>query len=138
MMQDPSGLGPHSPARAGEDTRPLGVIVSELWENTEKLARQELELGLAKVDHRVTEVKRDLIAMTIGGAILYAGILAVMAAIVLLLAKAIDPWLSALIVGVVVSGAGYMLVQRGKKDLVEPADHSTSSNLNHPTLSRRS
>lgn len=137
MIEDPSGLGPHSPARTGEDTRPLGVIVSELWENTEKLARQELELGLAKVDRRVTEVKRDLIAMTIGGAIMYAGILAVMAAIVLLLAKAIDPWLSALIVGVVVSGAGYMLLQRGKKDLVEP-DHSTTSNLNHPTLSRRS
>jgi len=103
------------PARAQE--RPIGEIVGELWENTEKLVRQELELALAELDRKVDRVKTDVAMATLGGSVLYAGVLALVAAVILLLSKAVDPWLAAMIVGVVVSGIGFALIQRGKKDL---------------------
>jgi len=39
------------------------------------------------------------------------------AGVILLLSKAIDPWLAAVIVGVVVSGIGFAFIQKGRKDL---------------------
>jgi hypothetical protein len=117
MQNHPSSLKPTNVPRTGEDTRPLGTIIAELWENTERLARQEIALGLAQVDQRVDHIKGDLARVTLGGAVLYAGVLSLVAAMVLLLAKAIDPWLSALIVGVVVGGTGYALLQRGQQRL---------------------
>lgn len=109
---------PHSmraPARGEE--RPVGEIIGELWENTEKLVRQEMELGLAELDRKATRLKADVTMAAVGGSVLYAGVLTLVAAVVLLLSKAVDPWLAALIVGVVISGVGFMLVQRGKKDM---------------------
>jgi len=97
--------------------RPVSEIVTELWENTEKLARQEIQLALAELDRKVDGVKKDVLAATIGGSIAYAGVLALVAGLILLLSKAIDPWLAAIIVGVVVSGIGFALIQKGKKDL---------------------
>ncbi|HEY6556164.1 MAG TPA: phage holin family protein [Polyangiaceae bacterium] len=103
------------PARGEE--RPVGEIVGELWESTEKLVRQELELALAEIDRKVDRIKTDVVMAAVGGSVMYAGVLSVVAAVVLLLSKAVDPWLAAMIVGVVVSGIGFALIQRGKKDL---------------------
>jgi hypothetical protein len=104
-----------APARGEE--RPVVEIIGELWENTEKLVRQEMELGLAELDRKATRLKADVTMAAVGGSVLYAGVLTLVAAVVLLLSKAVDPWLAALIVGVAVSGIGFMLVQRGKKDM---------------------
>jgi hypothetical protein len=104
-----------APARGEE--RPVGEIVGELWENTEKLVRQELELALAEADRKIERIKTDVVMAAVGGSVMYAGVLSVVAAVILLLSKAIDPWLAAMIVGVVVSGIGFALLQRGKKDL---------------------
>jgi hypothetical protein len=117
MQNHPSNLGPTNVPKAGEDTRPLGAIIAELWENTERLARQEISLGLAQIDQRVDRLKGDLTRVTMGGAVIYAGVLALVASMVMLLAKVIDPWLSALIVGFVVSGSGYALLKRGTQRL---------------------
>jgi hypothetical protein len=104
-------------AEVKSNDRPLTEIVGELWENTEKLVRQELELAMAELDRKVDRLKVDVSMAVVGGAVIYAGLLAIVAGVILLLSKAIDPWLAALIVGVVISGAGFMLLQRGKKDL---------------------
>jgi len=114
-LNNPPPQSMRAPARGEE--RPVGEIVGELWENTEKLVRQELELGLAELDRKVTRLKADAAMAAVGGSVLYAGVLTLVAAVVLLLSKAVDPWLAALIVGVVVSGIGFALIQRGKKDL---------------------
>jgi len=92
--------------------KPVGEIVADLWDNTEKLVRQEMQLGLAEIDERVEHLKTELMIKAVGGAVLFGGLLAVVASMILLLAKAVDPWISALIVGVVMLGAGYLLEQR--------------------------
>jgi hypothetical protein len=101
-----------SPAEAPNEP-PIRELVTDLWENTETLVRQELELALAHLDVRVRRVKNDLTAAAIGGSVLYAGVLALVAAAILLLAKVVAPWVSALIVGGIVTGVGFVLLQKG-------------------------
>jgi Mg-chelatase subunit ChlI len=53
-----------------------------------------------------------------GGALAYAGLLVLLAAVVLLLIEAgLDEWLAALIVGIVVIGVGGFLIMRGREGL---------------------
>src|SRR5688572_25806825 len=80
--------------------RPLGELVSELWENSETLVRKEFELALAELDSRVEDAKVGIRNAAAGGAVLYAGMLAIVASLILLLAEVMAPWLAALLVGV--------------------------------------
>jgi hypothetical protein len=88
--------------------RPLGEILADLWHNFETAVRQELKLASAEVDEKTTRLKRDVTAAVVA--------LAIMAALILLLAKALAPWLAALLVGLTVSGAGYVLLRRLGRD----------------------
>jgi hypothetical protein len=106
--------------------REVGKIVADVWENAEKLVRQELELGLAEIDRRVDKLKVGLISATIGAATLYAGILVLLAALVLGLSNVMQPWLAALIVGGIVTGIGATLSQRGghkTAEATQPDEH---------------
>jgi hypothetical protein len=66
-----------------------------------------------------------------GGALAYAGLLALMAALIIGLGQVIPMWLSALIVGLVVVGVGYMLIQRGLTALknIDPTPRQTLETL---------
>jgi len=103
---------PDSLSRSGE--RELGAIVSDMWVNAEKLLRQELELGLAELSLRADKLKQGLLSAAIAGAFLFAGVLTLLATVVLGLSKVMEPWLAALIVGSVVSGVGVTLLLRGE------------------------
>jgi hypothetical protein len=106
-------------ASADAAGRPLRELLTELWENSEKLVRQELSLALAELDGRIDQTKAALASAAIGGAIAYAGVLALVVAMILLLAEAMAPWLAALIVGVAAAGGGALLLRNAKKN-VEP------------------
>ena len=106
--------------------REVGKIVADVWENAEKLVRQELELGLAEIDRRVDKLKVGLLMATIGGAVLYAGVLALISALVLGLATVMAAWAAALLVGVVVTGIGGFMSLRGEQqteESVKPDEH---------------
>lgn len=105
------------PPDVGE--RPLRELFVELWENTERLVRQELELTMSELDVRVGRMKKELVSAAIGGAVLYAGMLTLLAAVVLLLSRFMTPWVAALIVGAVAAVSGFTLIQKSKED-VEP------------------
>jgi hypothetical protein len=102
----------------GEPTeRPLRELLPELWENSEKLVRQEFELALSELDQRLDRAKIALLGAAVGGAVLYAGVLAWFAAAILLLSEIMVPWLAALIVGAGALGGGVVLLQKAKKDV---------------------
>jgi hypothetical protein len=109
-----------------EDERPIAQIVSDLWLNTETLIRQELQLGLADAEQRarafkaelnqdVAVLKRELIIKAIGGVAALVGGLTLTAAGVLLLANELPAWLSALIVGLVISTAAAAMLMRAPR-----------------------
>ena len=104
------------------DERSLGDLFSDLSRETTTLVRQEVQLAKAELTQSATEAARGIGMLVAGGAVAYAGLLFVLLAIVFGLIEAgWDPWLSALVVGVVVVAIGAILVLRARESL-KPAN----------------
>jgi hypothetical protein len=101
------------------DEPSLGELFAELTREMTMLVRQEVRLATTEMSQRASQIGRNVGFLAIGGAIAYAGLLAVIAAVILLLANVIPWWLSALIVGIAVAGTGYLLIQKGISALKE-------------------
>ncbi len=97
----------------GRDDRSLGELFSALAQDTSTLVRKEVQLAKTEMTQKATSVGKDIGFLAAGGAVAYAGLLAILAGIIVLLGQAIPMWLSALLVGLVVGGLGYLLVRRG-------------------------
>jgi len=95
------------------ETRSLGELFADLSRETTTLVRQEINLATTEMTHKATRVGKDVGFLAVGGAVIYAGFLAIMAALILILAHWMPWWVSALIVGGVIAGVGYGLVQKG-------------------------
>lgn len=97
------------------DDRSLGDLFAELTHETSTLVRQEVELARVELSQKVSRVGKDAASLAAGGALACAGLLAIVAAVILGLGEAGLPWwLSALLVGVVIGGIGYLLVERAR------------------------
>lgn len=99
------------------DERSLGELFSDLSRQTSELVRQEVALAKTELSQTAGQVGRNVAFLAIGGAVAYAGLLAILAAIVILIAEVIPWWLSALLVGIVVAAIGYFLIDRGRDAL---------------------
>ena len=99
------------------DERSLGELFSELTHELTTLVRQEVALAKTEMSQKASRVGMNVGFLAAGGAVAYAGFLAILAGVVILLAEAIPTWLSALIVGVVVAAVGGFLVQKGLSTL---------------------
>ena len=98
--------------------RSLGELFGDLAKETSDLVRQEVELAKTELTQKASNVAKDVGFLAVGGAIAYAGILALGAALIIALGQLGLPWwLAALLVGLVVAGIGYFLVQKGLKAL---------------------
>ena len=92
------------------DNRPLGDLFGDLAADMSNLVRQEVTLAKVEITQKAKYVGRNVGYLVIGGAVAYAALLAIIAAIIMLLAKVVPDWGSALIVGVVVGAIGWMLI----------------------------
>lgn len=113
------------------DERSLGELFAELASETSTLVRQEVQLAKTELTEKVTSAGRDAGMIGAGGALAYAGLLALLAAVVIGLGELIPLWLSALIVGLIVVGVGYALIQRGLTGLkhLDPAPRETMQTI---------
>lgn len=113
------------------DERSLGELFAELSRETSELFRKEVALAKAELTQKATQAGVDVGFLAAGGAIAYAGLLALVAAVILLLGEAIPLWLSALIVGLLVAAAGGLLVRQGMQRLkqLSPAPEQTIDTL---------
>jgi hypothetical protein len=97
-----------------KDDRSLGELLSQLTHDVVTLVRQELTLAKAEMSQKVAGVGTQLGLLAFGGALAYAGVLSLVAALVLGLIQAgMQPWLAALLSGIIVSAVGGMLVMKG-------------------------
>ena len=104
--------------QASKDDRSLGELFAELAREMTTLVSQEVQLAKTEMSQKASRMAKDIGFLVVGGAVVYAGFLAIMAAVIILLATAGVPWwLSALLVGLVVAGVGYFLIQKGRQAL---------------------
>jgi xanthine/uracil permease len=107
--------------------RSLGELFSQLSQDVSSLFQQEVRLAKVEVSQKATEAGKQAGIIAAGGSIAYAGFLALLAALILGLSEFMAAWLAALIVGIIVAGIGYFLLQKGINDLknVNPAPEQT-------------
>ena len=94
------------------DDRSLGELFSELAQETSTLVRQEVALAKTEMSHKASRAGRHIGVLAAGGAVAYAGLLAILAGVIVLLDNVMPLWASALLVGVVVAVVGYLLARR--------------------------
>jgi hypothetical protein len=100
-----------------KDERSLGELFSELAQDTSTLVRKEVQLAKTEMSQKASRVGKDVGFLAAGGAVAYAGLLALLAGVIVLLGQVIPMWLAAIVVGLVVAGVGYFLVRRGLEAL---------------------
>ena len=110
-------------SREQTEDRSLIGLFSDLWRETTRLIHAEAELAKAEMSQKVSEFQTGLVAMAIGGAVLFAGFIVLLlpAAAGLYFVLRSDTehalWLAPLIAGVTVVVAGAIGVAKGRRDL---------------------
>jgi hypothetical protein len=101
-----------------KDDRSLGDLLAELSRETGQLVRKEMELATTEMTAKAKKAGAGVGVAAAGGALIHAGLLVLLAAIVIGLAQiGVEPWLSAFIVSLLTMGVGYLLVSRGRAQL---------------------
>lgn len=113
------------------EERSLGDLFNELSRETSTLIRQEVQLAKVEMRQKARDAGKDITFLAMGGAMAYAGFLALVYAAILGLGEIIGNGWSALVVGLVVAGIGYLLLQKGLSDLkrVDPLPQRTLETL---------
>ena len=114
------------------DTRtveqPLPTLIRELRDETATLVGQEIALAKAEITEKVRRMAKDVIYIAAGVGLAYAALVLLLLAVRDFLFSAmadrgvsvgVAMWLSPLIVGIVVGGVGWVLVNQGKKKLAD-------------------
>jgi hypothetical protein len=101
------------------EDRSIGELFGQLSQDMTLLFRQELQLARAELSEKISQVTSNLVSVVAGGFVAYVGALALVAALILGLQDLaeISPWVSALIVGAIFAVAGYVMLNRGLKEL---------------------
>ena len=101
------------------ENRPLGDLFSDLASDMSNLVRQEVNLAKLEVTQKAKYLGRNIGYLVVGGAIAYAGLLAVIAAIIMLLDRFMPAWGAALLVGVAVALIAWLLIGKAMSALQE-------------------
>ena len=98
-----------------KEDRSLGELLGQLSQDTITLVRQELALAKTEMSQKLANVTKNIGMLVAGGALAYAGVLMLVASVALLLTEVfhLPGWVSALLVGAVVTGIGGAMVMKG-------------------------
>jgi uncharacterized membrane protein YqjE len=115
----------------GKDDRSIGELIAELSRETVALVRQEVQLAKAEMSQKASRVGKNVGFLIVGGVVAYTGLLAIVAAVIIVLGGVIPLWLSALVVGLVIAAIGLFLVVKGANTLrqEDPAPQETIETL---------
>jgi hypothetical protein len=113
------------------DQRSLGELLGELSRGLSTLMRQEIELAKTEITGMLERAGKSGGMVAAGGALLHAGGLAIIAGIILALGNLMPLWLSALLIGGLITAAGYGLVRTNLRELkrIDPTPRQTIQTL---------
>lgn len=95
------------------DDRTLGELFAELSRETSALVRQEVALAKTEISEKASTVAKNVVLLIAGGAVVYLAAVFILLALVIGLANVMEPWVAALLVGVVVAIVGAVLIIMG-------------------------
>ncbi len=109
----------------------VGALLGSLVNETGTLVRQEIHLASAEMSQKAKRAVVDVGVVGMGGALLHAGVLALIAALILGLGTLVPMWIAAAVIGVVVAGAGFGILKKGMTALkeIDPVPQRTMATL---------
>ncbi len=102
-----------------QQERSIGELFGQLTQDMTLLVRQEIQLARTEMSDKISRVTTNVLSVGAGGFVAYLGGLALVGALILAirdLANISLAW-SALIVGAVLAIVGYVMLQKGLKEL---------------------
>jgi len=99
------------------ENQSVGELLGDLYRGVSQVISLEIELAKTEIGQKASRVGKNVGLLAAGGAIAYAGFLALLAAIIAALATFMYTWLAALIVALIVLAIGGVLVMSGLKTL---------------------
>ena len=99
------------------ENRPLGDLFSDLASDMSNLVRQEVNLAKLEITQKAKYLGRNVGYLVVGGAIAYAGMLAIIAAVIMLLDRVMPAWGAALLVGAVVALIAWLMIGKAMSAL---------------------
>ncbi len=103
--------------QTSQDDRSLGELFSDLTREMSTLVRQEVALAKTEMSEKASFIGKNAAMLVVGGALVYAAVLALIATCIIALANAMPWWLAALIVAVIVAIIGGALAWMGAENL---------------------
>lgn len=142
MASTPYGPSPASGAGNGDrESQSAFGLLRRLTDELTTLLRQELALASAEISRSVRVMLAGAASVAVGGAVLFTGLLAMLAAAVLGLATVLHPWLAALLIGAAVAVIGVVLVLIGVRSLdpstLKPSRTAESLRRDKDLITRR-
>jgi hypothetical protein len=143
MATTPYGPSPAAgPADNGErESQSAFGLLRRLTDELTTLLRQELALATAEVSRSMRVMLTGAASVAVGGAVLFTGLLAMLAAAVLGLATVLQPWLAALVIGAAVAIIGVVLVLAGIRSMdpstLKPSRTAESLRRDKDVITRR-
>jgi xanthine/uracil permease len=99
------------------EDRSIAELFAELARDTSTLMRKEIELAKAEVGRNVSAMGTSVVSLIVGGLVALLGVQALVAMAILLLAKWLEAWIAALVVGVVLTLIGGAMAMTSAKRL---------------------
>jgi putative superfamily III holin-X len=101
------------------EDRSIGELFGQLSQDMTLLFRQEVQLARTEMSDKLSRLATNLVSVAAGGFVAYLGGLALVAALILAIRDLanISLAISALIVGAVLAIIGYVMLQKGMKEL---------------------
>jgi hypothetical protein len=93
-----------------KEERSIGELFSELANETSTLIRQEVALAQVEITQKASTAGKNVGYLAVGGFVGYAGLLAIIAGVIMGLSYFIPAWLAAIIVGAIIAVVSYVLV----------------------------
>lgn len=142
MATTPYGSPPVAGASSDErESQSAFGLLRRLTDELSTLLRQELALATAEVSRSMRVMLTGAASLAVGGAVLFTGLLAMLAAAVLGLATVLSPWLSALVIGAAIAIIGVVLVLAGIRSLdpstLKPSRTAESLRRDKDVITRR-
>ncbi|HEX2248925.1 MAG TPA: phage holin family protein [Gemmatimonadales bacterium] len=102
-----------------QQERSIGELFGQLTQDMTLLVRQEVQLARTEMSDKLSRFTNNLVSVLTGGFVAYVGGLALVAALILAIRDLANISLafSALIVGAILAIVGYVMLQRGLKEL---------------------
>ncbi|MEZ4601095.1 MAG: phage holin family protein [Syntrophotaleaceae bacterium] len=99
------------------DDRSLANLFSELSREMTSLVRHEVALAKSEMSEKAHQAKTGITSLAVGGMVVFASIIVLLFSAVYALAQVLEPWLAALIVGLIVLVIGVIMLQKGRSNL---------------------